>query len=129
MEIDSEIEANAFTVVRQYFAALNAGDGNAVMTVFNYPHVRIRANGSVTYYADRTGDHLENFRNRTNADGWHESVIDDLQAILTVPTMAHVICKFRRLRADGSIIGRHQSVYIVTCIDGHWGLQGGSGNG
>lgn len=129
MEIDENVAETAFAVVQEYFAALNSGNAEGVMAVFNYPHVRMRANGSVTYYADKSADHFGNFRKRTNADGWHESIIDNLQAILTAPTMAHVVCKFRRLRADGSVIGAYQSLYIVTQIDGHWGLQGGSGTG
>ena len=63
------------------------------------------------------------------ADGWHRSIIDNLEALATFPAKAHVGVNFRRLREDGSEIGAYYSLYIITEIDGHWGIQGGSGNG
>jgi len=129
MQIDETIAQAAFDVVERYFAALNAGDADGVTEAFNFPHFRIGATGNVTYYPDASANHLENFRNRTRADGWHRSVIDDMAAVFTLPAKAHVTVSFRRLRADGSLIGAYHSLYIITKIDGHWGLQGGSGNG
>ncbi len=129
MEIDATVAATAYDVVDRYIAAINAGDGEAVQDSLNFPHFRIGSRGNVIYYADASADHLGNFRNRTSADGWHRSVVDDMQAIFTIPTKAHVSVNFRRLRADGSEIGSYHSLYIITEIDGHWGLQGGSGTG
>jgi hypothetical protein len=129
MEIDETVAATAYDVVDRYIAAINAGDGKAVQDSLNFPHFRIGSRGNATYYPDASADHLGNFRNRTNADGWHRSIVDDMQAIFTIPTKAHVSVNFRRLRADGSEIGTYHSLYIITEIDGHWGLQGGSGTG
>ena len=128
-DIDPEVARKAYDVVVRYIAAINAGDGAAVTETLNFPHFRIGFRGNVTYYPDDSADHLGNFRNRTSADGWHRSVVDDMEAIFTLPTKAHVSVNFRRLRADGSEIGAYHSFYIITEIDGHWGLQGGSGNG
>ena len=36
---------------------------------------------------------------------------------------------FTRYREDNSVIGRYFSLYVVTRVDGHWGIQIGSGNG
>ena len=129
MKIDLTIAEKAYDVVDRYIAAINAGDGDAVRETLNFPHFRIGTKGNVTYYPDDSADHLGNFRNRTNADGWHRSVVDEMQVIFTIPTKAHVSVNFRRHRADGSEIGAYHSLYIITEIDGHWGLQGGSGTG
>ena len=129
MEIDQAVADLAYGVVRRYIAAINAGDGEAVRDTLNFPHFRIGSRGDVIYYPDDSADHLGNFRSRTNADGWHRSVVDDMRAIFTIPTKAHVGINFRRLRADGSEIGAYHSLYIVTKINGHWGIQGGSGTG
>ena len=129
MVIDEAVAQTAYDVVDRYIAAINAGDGAAVQATLNFPHFRIGAKGNVIYYPDDSADHLGNFRNRTSADGWHRSVVDHMQAIFTIPTKAHVAIEFRRLRADGSEIGAYHSLYIITEIDGHWGIQGGSGTG
>lgn len=129
MEIDQAVADLAYDVVTRYIAAINAGDGEAVTETLNFPHFRIGARGDVIHYPDASADHLGNFRDRTNADGWHHSVVDDMRVIFTIETKAHVTINFRRLRADGSRIGAYHSLYIVTKIDGHWGIQGGSGTG
>ncbi len=129
MRIDEAVAQKAYDVVARYIAAINAGDGEAVQETLNFPHFRIGAKGNVIHYPDDSADHLGNFRNRTKADGWHHSVVDEMAAIFTIPTKAHVSVNFRRLRADGSEIGAYHSLYIITEIDGHWGIQGGSGTG
>ena len=129
MEIDQTIAQQAFDVVHSYFAALNGGDAAGVVKAFNFPHFRIDSKGIVTHYPDANANPLENFRNKTRADGWHHSVLIKMEAIYTSPAKAHVSLTFRRLRADNSEIGVYYSLYIITKIDGHWGIQGGSGNG
>jgi len=129
MDIDQEIARQAYGVVERYIAAINAGDGEAVTETLNFPHFRIGSNGNVTHYPDSSANHLGNFRGRTRSAGWHRSVIDKQKALTTFPAKAHVGVHFRRLREDGSEIGAYYSLYIITEIDGHWGIQGGSGNG
>ena len=129
MPIDQTVAQIAYDVVTRYIAAINAGDGRAVNETLNFPHFRIGAKGGVIHYPDSSADHLGKFRGLTNADGWHRSVVDRMEAIYTLPTKAHVEIDFRRLRADSSVIGTYHSLYIITEIDGHWGIQGGSGSG
>ena len=35
----------------------------------------------------------------------------------------HLAVQFSRWRADGSLIGRYKSLWIVTLVDGKWGIQ------
>ncbi len=128
-DIDPAIAEVAYAVVRQYIAGLNARDGAAINDAFNFPHFRIGADGNVIHYRDAGADHLGNFRKLTAKDGWDHTVIDDMRAVFTSPTKVHLNLDFRRLRADGSEIGAYFSLYIITRIDGHWGIQGGSGTG
>ena len=129
MEIDQTVAQQAFGVVERYIAAINAGDAEGVKDAFNFPHFRIGATGNVIHYPDESGDPLANFKAKTLKDGWHHSTVDKLEALMTFPAKAHIGVNFRRLRADGSEIGAYYSLYIITEIDGHWGIQGGSGNG
>ena len=38
----------------------------------------------------------------------------------------HIDTRFNRYRKDGSVIGGFDSIYIVTRVDGRWGIQGRS---
>ncbi len=35
----------------------------------------------------------------------------------------HFDTRFARYRADGSLIGHFDSIYVVTLEDGHWGVK------
>ncbi len=56
-------------------------------------------------------------------DGWHHSSWDRRTVIWSEPDKVHFDCCFTRYRADGSIIGVYESIYIVTKDEGgHWGV-------
>ncbi len=64
-----------------------------------------------------SGDYkLADFKARAG-DGWHHSTWDERTPI-------HVLkVKFSRWRKDGSLIGTFETIYIVTRLDGRWGIQ------
>jgi hypothetical protein len=35
----------------------------------------------------------------------------------------HLDVQFSRQRADGSLLGRYRSIWVVTCIDRRWAAQ------
>jgi hypothetical protein len=39
------------------------------------------------------------------------------------PDKVHLKVAFSRWKADGSLIGRFGTIYIVSRQDGHWGIQ------
>lgn len=127
--IDSGIAAEAAGVIERYFAALNARDPEAVRAVLHFPHFRITAAGAVTHFPDRSSDFLANFTGRVGKDGWDHSVLDGVDVLETLPKKAHVMIRFRRLRADGGTIGAYRAFYVLTEHDGRWGIQAGSGTG
>jgi hypothetical protein len=38
----------------------------------------------------------------------------------------HFRVQFTRYREDGSVVGSYRSFYIITLLDGRWGIQGRS---
>ena len=113
--------AHAVAVLDRFMAALNAQDEAGVNDAFNFPHVRF-ASGKVTTWAQRGNYTLETFRNRVE-DGWARSAWDKRDVIHAGADKVHFDTQFSRYRADGSRIAAYRSIYIVTRIDGHWGIQ------
>jgi hypothetical protein len=56
-------------------------------------------------------------------DGWARSQWDERTPIHVGSDKVHLKVAFSRWRADGSLIGRFETIYIVTLQDGHWGMQ------
>jgi len=126
----SDVEREALGAVDRYLAALNAHDTPGIRDAFNFPHIRVGATGKITRFEKPEDyDFGAYFLSRTSKDGWHHTVWDKTEVVFATEAKAHVAVDFTRYREDGSVIGRYFSLYVVTCQDGHWGIQVGSGSG
>lgn len=128
-ESEARVREQALAVVDRYLVALNARDTPAIRETFNFPHLRVGASGALSRFERPQDYDFDHFFRRASRDGWHHSVWDRTEVVFATAGKAHVAVDFTRLRADGSTIGRYFSLYVVTCQDGHWGIQVGSGNG
>src|SRR6266853_1290864 len=107
-------------------AALDDGEASGVATPFdfaacNFPHVRL-AGGKVVVWPKHGDYKLEDFLARAG-DGWARSQWDERTPVHVGSDKVHLKVAFSRWRADGSLIGRFETIYIVTLQDGHWGIQ------
>ena len=121
-------EDKALVPIRAYIDALNKGDVDGVRAAFHFPHVAF-SRGRVVYSPTAESFSLQDFHNRVGPDGWVRSSIDGHRVVLAGPNKIHFDVWFTRWRGDGSAIGVHHSLYIVTEIDGRWGLQSRSSYG
>lgn len=119
----------ALAVVDRYLAGLNARDTEAIRDAFNFPHFRIGAKGTMARFEKPEDYDFGHFLRSVDKDGWHHTGWDRTEAVFATEGKVHVAVDFTRYREDGSVIDRYFSLYIVTCRDGHWGIQVGSGNG
>ena len=126
---DAQARTEALAAVDRYLAALNARDTEAIRAAFNFPHLRIGAKGNLTRFEKPEDYDFSHFYRATSADGWHHTSWDKTEAVFAAEGKVHVAVNFTRYREDGSVIGRYFSLYIVTCQNGHWAIQVGSGNG
>lgn len=124
-----DCEREALAVVERYLTAINARDTEAIRDAFNFPHVRVRGDGEMVRHETPADYDFDSFFSRTGPDGWDHTKWDNTEVVFATPAKAHVAVDFTRYRADGSVIGRYFSLYVVTCADGHWGILVGSGNG
>lgn len=115
--------AAAQAVLDAFMAAFNARDGKGIDATFNFPHVRFASNtvtvlqpGSMTADRFTTGALAE----------WDHSEWARRDVIHAGPDKVHIDTRFNRFRKDGSLISGFDSVYIVTRVNGHWGIQGRS---
>ena len=111
----------ALGALDDYMAGLNCGDEAAVNDACNFPHVRL-AGGKVVVWNHHGDYKLGDFVARAG-DGWARSQWDERTPIHVGADKVHLKVKFSRFRADGSVIGRFETIYIVTFQAGHWGIQ------
>jgi hypothetical protein len=113
------IEA-ATRVLDEFMAAFNARDIEAWQKTFNFPSVRLASNTMVIIDADY---HQPGMFDHGALAEWDHSAWERRNVIHAGPDKVHFDTRFTRYRADGSVIGGFDSIYVVTCEGGHWGVK------
>ena len=106
-----------------FMTAFNARDVTAYEATFNFPHVRF-ASGQVTII--NPGFHKPDMFTTGALSDWDHSAWLRRDVIHAGPDKVHIDTRFARYRKDGSLIGAFDSIYIVTRVNGRWGIQGRS---
>ena len=115
--------AAAMQCLDDFMAAFNARDIAAWDRTFNFPSVRLASNTMVILQA---GDHQPGMFERGALSDWDHSAWERRAVIHAGADKVHIDTRFTRYRADGSMIGGFDSIYVVTCENGHWGVKGRS---
>lgn len=116
-----DIESEVMRLLDDYMSAWNRKDLAAWERTFHFPHYRL-ASGKMNML-DRPGLQDATRVWASAGSDWHHSKWDRRRIVHSSPDKVHVDTKFTRCRADGSVIGSFQSLYIVTKEDGRWGVK------
>jgi hypothetical protein len=103
-----------------FMAAFNARDLAAWEATFNFPSVRLASGGLVII---EPGHHTAAMFDSGALSDWDHSAWERRNVVHAGPDKVHFDTRFSRYRADGSIIGGFDSLYVVTCENGHWGVK------
>lgn len=120
MTAHAEAVAAAQACLDVFMTAFNARDVAAFEATFNFPSVRL-ASGTLTLI--EPGYHRPEMFARGALAEWDHSAWKRREVIHAGPDKVHIDTRFERYRADGSLIGGFDSVYVVTRENGHWGVK------
>ena len=117
-----EVQQECDKVLDAFMAGLNAYDAAAMERCMHFPHPRI-AEGKVVVYDKPGTNPMDLFERLKKSDNWARSDWVKREVLQFHDTKAHVALSYTRYRADGSVIGVYESLYILTKVDGRWGIQ------
>ena len=112
--------AAATACLDAFMTAFNARDVKAFEATFNFPSVRLASN---TLALIEPGYHQPGMFERGALSEWDHSAWERREVIHAGPDKVHLDTRFTRYRKDGSVIGGFDSIYVITCEDGHWGVK------
>lgn len=121
IESNTQIEAEAMKVLDDYMTAWNRKDLAAWERTFHFPHYRL-AGGKMTVLEGPGLQDAAKVWASAGAD-WHHSKWERRKVINASSDKVHIDTKFTRYRADGSVIGSFESLYILTKENGRWGVK------
>jgi hypothetical protein len=103
-----------------FLAAFNARDVKAFEATFNFPSIRLASN---TLAIIEPGYHKPGMFEQGALKDWDHSAWERREIIHAGEDKVHIDTRFTRYRADGSVIGGFDSIYVVTRENGHWGVK------
>ncbi len=112
--------AAAMKCLDDFMTAFNARNIDAWQETFNFPSVRLASNTMVII---EPGYHKPDMFSRGPLEEWDHSAWERREIIHSGPDKVHIDTRFSRFRKDGSVIGGFDSIYVVTCENGHWGVK------
>jgi hypothetical protein len=112
--------AAAQRVLDDFMAAFNARDIPAFEATFNFPSVRLASNRLVII---NRGDMQPEALSTGALAEWDHSAWERREVVHAGPDKVHLDTRFVRYRSDGSVLGAFDSMYVITCEDGHWGVK------
>jgi hypothetical protein len=71
---------------------------------------------------ERPETYLQDFYDRVGHE-WHHSSWDFRKPISSSFDKVNLDVQFSRHRADGSLLGRYRSIWVVSSIDERWAAQ------
>lgn len=119
-EVAPEVKKEVLKVLDDYMTTFNSKDAKAWQTTYQFPHYRL-ASGKMSVLESATLD--SSVFIRLQQSGWHHSKWDHRNIIQGSDIKVHVDTRFSRYKADGSLIGTYESLYIVTKENGRWGVK------
>lgn len=120
MSRNAQSEAAAMACLDAFMTAFNARDMQAFEQTFNFPSIRLASN---TMRIINKGDQTQATFDHASLKEWDHSAWEKREIIHSGDDKVHIDTRFTRYREDGSIIGGFDSIYVVTCEDGHWGIK------
>ena len=116
---DKRSEGEALKVIEAFFPVFNKRDVKGQLGVVNFPHIRVTGSRTVIIPSAKewTGDPtpLEDY--------WHHSGLDSVTFVQSDAEKAHALVAFSRYKADGTKYVSYPTLWIVTKVNGHWGIQ------
>lgn len=120
MSRNQPAEDAAMACLDAFMTAFNARDIGAFEKTFNFPSIRLASN---TLRIINKGDQTQAVFEQSALKDWDHSAWEKREIIHSGPDKVHINTRFTRYRKDGSVIGGFDSIYVVTCEDGHWGIK------
>lgn len=120
-EIDPQTKAEVYKVLDNFMISFNARDRKAHYSTYHFPHYRL-ASGKMTILETPQSDTTMFLAGLVKA-GWDHSAWEHRNIVQASGIKVHVDTRFIRYSADGRILGRYESLYILTKENGNWGIK------
>ena len=117
-----ELHQACMSVLDRFMNGLNHYDAQAMDSAMHFPHVRF-AGGQIKIYPQAGDNPMDLFERLRREDDWKYSRWVSRELMQCSDIKAHYALSYTRFRSDDSVIGVYESLYVLTKVEGSWGIQ------
>ena len=114
----------AIACINNFIEAFNALNHEALAATLNFPHVRL-ANGKFAQIPDAATyiDISRKGEPHLIEQGWHHTEVESIEVVHDGEDKVHVAMRILRCEEDCTPYLTFDTLWIVTLMEGHWGIQ------
>jgi hypothetical protein len=86
----------------------------------HFPHTLL--SGAQRLVWDSPGQHPPDFFEQLRATGWASTRYESKEAVLASADKVHFVLTYTRRNASDEVLSTHHNLWIVTRLDGRWGI-------
>ena len=117
-----ELHQACMSVLDRFMNGLNHYDAQAMDAAMHFPSVRF-AGGQIKIYPKAGDNPMDLFERLRREDDWKYSRWVSRELVQCSDIKAHYALGYTRFRSDDSVIGVYESLYVLTKVEGSWGIQ------
>lgn len=121
MDTGQDPASVARAIAAEFVEGFNARDDQRHREVMNFPSV-IFVDGRFKLW-ERPEDYALPWDRFVESEGWHRSTLDSVEVVQVGLDKVHLSVSFSRYDAHGVRYSTRQGLWVVTHVDGHWGIQ------
>ena len=110
-------------VIINYINAFNNRDYIAMADLFNFPHIRFAIEKVGVISREEYLKSQNKVSELLHEEGWDHTQIKKIETIQNGPSKSHYKIHFIRYDKNNKIIHDFATLWIVTKLDDHWGIQ------
>ena len=118
---DEYIITEALKCLDDFSRAFESEDLDAMDDCCHFPHYIISGN-EVTVWNSR-GQINHDFFEKLKEAGFKKTIITNRKPVLVSQNKVHFLYSYERVDINDKIMSRHDNLWILTKIDGRWGIQ------
>jgi hypothetical protein len=114
--------STAREAVEAHMSAINELNSGAMINSQHFPFIHLWPDGRADF-AETASDFRPLNKDNDLGTEWHHTVLDSAKEITQDNEAVSFRIEFSRQRADDSVLGQYEAVWIATNNGNEWGIQ------
>jgi hypothetical protein len=117
---EDETVQSASECLDRFTEFFNACDTNGMDGELHFPHVMFSGSSRIEWL--EAGQHPSDFFECLKASGWHHTRYESKEPVLVSQDKVHFVVTYSRRRSTEEVLSVHKNLWIVTRLNGRWGI-------